>query len=292
MQYKYFRETEFQYALDLFENNPFEAKERFEAYLEKYPNDYYARAYYVMLLAKLCLFDEAEEEYERIIEETRNNNFYSDSSIKKLNGFKCNMIISKLKILSAKEDYRGILTILSKYHDLLGELDQIYLSYYCRSKLGLLSKELVGLNSNAYRFNQSVDYHEKLFREHIKKHEADYNMDSETPNIAIFSSDFPMDDIINEIKKYIPSSKRIFPGYFEDAYYFQFDNCGRVNNKTTNYFKVICFHNTKNFITIYPTTEYRNMPCENLNYLKEKCETKHEDRLSQIDKFNRRYNRK
>ena len=176
---------------------------------------------------------------------------------------------------------------------MFNEGDRRFIDYYCRSKLGLLSKAVAGQNANAYRFNQAVDYSEEAFRDHIKRHEADYNTDTDTPNETIFSSDFPTDKIIAEIKKYIPSDKRFFPGYFDDVYFFRFDNCGRVNNKQTNYFSVVCYHNTTDFITMCPTNEYyHSMPVVDLNYLKENENNKEDTRPSQIEKFNRRFNRK
>lgn len=294
MPNKYFHEQEFQYAIKLLEHDPYGAKERFETYLEKYPDDYYARAYYVILLMRICLFDDALSEYKTILRDTRNNNFYNCNSIKKLKGFKYNMLLCELKILGYKEEYQKILDLLYRYKNdsVLEDIDYRFISYYCRSKLGLLPKKVAEQNADAYRFNQSVNYSEDSFRNHIKKHEADYNMDTETPNEAIFSPDFPTDKIIAEIKKYIPSDKKMFPGFFDDEYYFKFDNCGRFNNKLTNYFVVVCYHNTKEFITMCPTNEYYySIPVVDLNYLKENDNNKQDTRLSQIEKFNRRFNR-
>lgn len=144
MANKYFHEQEFQYSIKLLEHDPYGAKERFEAYLEKYPDDYYARAYYVILLTRICLIDEAEKEYKTIIQETRNNNFYDCNSIKKLKGFRYNMLLCELKILGYKEKYQRILNLLYKYKDesMFNDID--------------------------YRFNQCVNYSDEAFRNHIK----------------------------------------------------------------------------------------------------------------------------
>ena len=290
MMDRYFNESEFQYAIKLLETDPFEAKNRFDAYLNKYPTDYYARAYYVILLTRIYLFDEAEKEYNAIIEESNNDSFYAYSA-KRLKGFKYNMIIAKLKLLGEKEDYPAILSILNNYPEMFSEQDHKYISYYCRSRLGLIDSAASKQNANAYRFNQTVNYSEDLFREHVKRHEADYNLDAEIPNGAIFTPDFPVDEVINEIKKHIPSDKRLFPGYFDDAYYFKYDNCGRINNHLTNYFVIICFHNSTNILTMYPVLDSRKIPYTDLNYLKEKDMNIKDDRLSQIEKFNRRFKR-
>ena len=68
-----------------------------------------------------------------------------------------------------------------------------------------------------------------------------YNTDLEKPNKLLFSSDFPIDKVVEEVKKYIPSNKRLCEGVFEDHYIFKYDMCGRVNQKPEDYFKVICF---------------------------------------------------
>ena len=293
MQSKYFNEHEFQYAIKLLEHDPYGAKERFEAYLEKYPGDYYARAYYVMLLTRICLFDEAEIEFETLLNQARYNKFYDCNSTKKLGGFKYNILLCELKLLGAREEYQKILDLLRHNKGILNEKNYRFMDYYCRSKLGLISKKSAFQNADAYRFNQAVNYSEEVFRNHIKRHEADYNLEADSPNETVFSPDFPTEKVINEIKKYIPSDKKLFPGYFEDVYFFKFDNCGRINNKPTNYFSVVCYHNTTNFITMCPTNEYySSMPVVDLNYLKENEKDNKTTIPSQIEKFNRRFNRK
>ena len=108
-----------------------------------------------------------------------------------------------------------------------------------------------------YLFRQIINYDEGDFLYHIQKHTADFNKDLDTPNPAIFNTEFPINQVIESIKSYIPSSKRLFTGFYEDTYIFKYDCCGRVDNKSTNYFRVICFHDTNNIITMYP-----NIGCE------------------------------
>ena len=60
--------------------------------------------------------------------------------------------------------------------------------------------------------------------------------------------------------------------------------------KITDYFKVICFHNTSNFITMLPVAEGEFLPHVDLNYML--SESNHKVKIkSQIDKFNQRYKR-
>ena len=288
---RYYNEPEFQYAMKLLETDPYETKNRLESYISKHPIDYYARAYYVILLTRICMFKEAEEEYNKVINESRNSSYYAYNP-STLKGFKYNLIVAKVKILAAKEKYGQILSVLDNHGEVFDSETYKFISYYCRNKLGQIRKDEAYRNKNAYRFNQTINYSEEAFREHVKKHEADYNLDAEIPNGTIFSPDFPIDNVFDEIKKYIPSDKRLFPGIFDNVYYFKYDNCGRINNSLTNYFCVVCYHNTTNFITMYPTKDGSKLPHVDLNYLKEKVSDDTKDnRPSQIDKFNRRFGR-
>ncbi len=83
----------------------------------------------------------------------------------------------------------------------------------------------------------------------------------------------------------------MFPGYFDDVYYFKYDNCGRIKNHMTNYFTVVCYHNTTNFITMCPNVNCQKLPHVDLNYLKDNENEIKDTRPSKIDKFNRRFKR-
>ena len=288
IKYKYFNEAEFQYAQNLIETNPFEAEIRFKEYLGKYPNDYYARSYYVLLLVRIGKINQAECEYNYIVNKTSSNKDFSQSD-KRVNGFLYIMALAKAKILACQERYQELLEF---YHNNIKLFDNrgdtTLLSYYCRNKLGLITS----IDTNApYRFLQVTDYNEERFLEHIKKHQAFYNEHEEEPNSSQFSIDFPIQKIIQEIKKYIPSNKSICLGMFDDAYYFKFDNCGHINSKSTNYFKVMVFHNTQNFITMHPTNNCENLPFIDLNYIILNDENIKVKKISQIDKFNKKFNR-
>ena len=281
-----FNESEFSYAMKLFESDPFTCRERMEEYLEKYHFDYYARAYYVILLAYICEFDLAKEEYDRIIDDVKNNNVihYLGNKPKSLSAFKYNMVIGKLKILGGYEKYKELYDFLFKNFSYLTIDEQNFLSYYCEFKLGILDP--LKNHSKSYRFNQIINYSEDRFLEHIDSH-----LENDDNNSAIFKNDFPLDDIIQEVKKNIPSNKRLFRGYLDDTYCFKYDNCGSVNNKQTNYFKVVCYHNTCNFITMHPATNCEHLPCVDLNYMKELNDNVKVKKISQVDKFYKRYNR-
>lgn len=288
MQNKYFNENAFQYALDCVEKNPFEAKRRYDEYLEKYPNDYYARAYYILLLERICDFDLAQSEYDYIERETSYNTSFNQCG-KNTIGFKSVMALAKVRLLAHYEKYQELLDFYCNNPDLFDQRgDLSYLSYYCRFHLGKINGN--ACDSSSYRYLQVVNYSEDRFLDHITKHQADYNINLENPNQSLFVPNFPIEKILEEIKKHIPSNNKLFPGLFDDTYYFKYDNCGRVNNKMTNYFVVVCFHNTCNFLTMCPANNCEHFPITDLNYLKEEDNTKVK-KLSQIEKFNKRFNR-
>ena len=289
MQNKYFNEKSFQYALDCVEKNPFEAKRRYEDYLDKYPKDYYARAYYIHLLERICLFELAKKEYNYVEKESSHDLSFNQSD-KRAVGFKCIMALAKARLLAHDEKYQELLDFYHNNPDLFDQRGDVsYLSYYCRFHLGQINKDMY--NSSSYRYLQVVNYDENRFLDHIKKHQADYNTDLDEPNTSIFTPNFPIEDVVNEIKKYIPGNDKLFPALFDDTYYFKYDNCGRINNKMTNYFVVICFHNKCKFLTMCPANNCEHFPIIDLNYLKEKEDNVKVKRLSQIEKFNKRFNR-
>ena len=286
---KHYDESSFQYAIDMLETDPFHAKEALESYLERYPKDYYARAYYALLLTRINMMDEATNEYNYVIIKSSNDAHYI-TNYKNMRGFRYILSVVKMKLLAYNNEYQEILNVLEEDKDLFETTDTIYISYYCRLKLGIFDEDA---NIESYRFTQSKSYSEELFKEHVKKHIKKYrdnNMYEQ--NEYLFEDDFPIDKIIPEVKKYIPSDKFIFPGYFDNTYFFKYDDCGKVGNEWTNFFTVVCFHGTNNIITMCPVKGYERLPFVDLNYIKEEELNKvNVKKISQIDKFNKRYNR-
>ena len=202
---------------------------------------------------------------------------------------KTNIIFCYFKLLSYQHKYSELYKFFNDYFSIIIDLKLTSLVFFCRKKLNLLDSE--SRDGNTYLYRQIIEYKNDDFLEHIKKHLADFNKDLDNPNSSIFSTDFPIDNVIETVKKCIPSSKRLFTGFYEDTYVFKYDCCGRVNNKSTNYFKVICFNDTNDIITMCPSLNCEELPYIDINHLNsiihtENCKVK---RLSQTDKFNQRY---
>ena len=286
MNNKFFDKWEFDRALDIADLNPLESKLRFEEYLRKYPKDYSAYTYYIYVLIILGKFDEAERVLNFInTEYKKDSQFNIDSSRVKL--LKKNILFSTMKLLSYQEKFEELELLFSKYRKELNDINLNTINFYCKKKNGKLNPNKREINS--YIFRQIVEYKESDFFEHIKKHLDEYNINLENKNDNVFVPDFPINDIVLEIKKYIPSNKGLHFGFFEDIYVFKYNECGRENNKLVDYLKVVCFHNTKDFITILPAAHCEQLPYVDINYLiNDKKEVKIK-RLSQTEKFNQKY---
>lgn len=288
MTNKYYNEWEFKQILKLMETNPITANIKLKAYLKEYPEDYCAHIYFIATLITLGNFKEAESLL-KALEYIYNNdkdfkNKYPRKYLKKLNA---NIISSKIRLLSYYEKYKEAIEVYLQHEQELAELDiEIErVIFYCRKKLDLPIR--IDSDSYTYIYRQINEYSEQDFLDHIKKHLAEYN---HKPYQSIFNPDFPRDKVLVEIKKYIPGEKRLYPFTYADLYVFKYDACGIESNKTVNYFKVVCFHNTSDIITMYPINCSEELPYIDLNYLiKEDIKTKG---LSRIDRFNKRYQRK
>lgn len=287
MKNKHFDKWEFDNAANIINSNPYEAKLRFENYISKYPNDCSAHIYYSFVLSKLGLFDETEHIInEAMILFEKNLNSLNKQSIIEI---KKNYINAMLSLLSYQGKYKELLEFYSKHISYTKEMDINRTIFYCKKKLGLL--DLNRRDKNSYIFRQTVEYKESDFLEHIKKHMEEHNINIPEPNDCVFYSDFPLKKVLEEIKKNIPSDKRIFPGNYDNLYVFKYNRCGKKKDKPVDFIKVVCFHDTKDIITMYPANDCENLPYTDLNYLNEEKPSPKAKRLSQIDKFNQRYKR-
>ncbi|MBR2833602.1 MAG: hypothetical protein IKE75_04160 [Bacilli bacterium] len=282
MAAKYFNSYEFKQAINTLHKDPYNAMELFENYLENYPNDYCAYPSYIYCLVMIGEIEKASEILD-YVESMVSLDAHFQSKTDKFDEYSNRIVLAKMRILARQEKYQEIYDL---YFDNPIDLkdEYRYIIYYCKNKLGLLDSFPV---NQTYMQRQIINYSEENFKEHIKKHLANYNADDSKQNLSIFGSDFMLDEVINEIKKYIPSENKLCHGLFEDAYIFKYDACGRVNNKLTNYFKVVTFAESSNFITMYPARTCENLPYTDFNYLvdqKPKVKV-----LSQTEKFNRRY---
>ena len=286
MKKKYFDNWKFEQALSCINDNPLKAKLMYKEYIEKYPKDYCAYSFLASALITLGEFDEAGKVL-LVVKKLIDKDKHFNSDYTKMMLFENSFYFNKVRLLSYQENYNELYKLCINQLKNLEYIEDI--SFYCQSKLGKLNTE--NRVANSYLFRQIIKYDEKDFLYHMKKHLTDCNFSTDLPNQSIFTSKFPLEEVIKEIKKYMPSQKCLYSGFFDNIYIFKFDNCGKDNNKVTNYFKVVCFHNTNDIITMYPSNDCKNLPYIDLNYIVPEDMEFKVKKLNQIDKFNQKYKR-
>ena len=256
-------------------------KQKIENYLPDYPEDYSMKCYYVNILIRLGELDQAIKELDDIKFLVSKDIRFQKNSEKKFTLYK-DMIKNRLKYYMYTKQYTEFIKLY------LGTNIDENLSHIYYYVLKQLNRERINdLECNSYLRKQILNYSFEEFLNHIQKH-CSHSEGIEYPSQCIFASDFPLDKIINEIKKYLLSSPKINSGYLDNTYYFKYDNCGTVYGKNVNYFEVVCFKDTADLITICPE-EYCECEPVDLNYLKKDNTLSRVKVESQIDKFNRKY---
>lgn len=292
-KFKYtYNNYEFSNAVKVMKDDPYLSLELYKEYLEKYPTDY---AIYSFVASNLILFRRFEEA-KKIIEKADilcNNDKKYCSNKERYQTYYEYMTFSKLQYLIYTENYsRAYDYCLENYNIVCKNTDSINSRLtltYLNSKL---QNNLETKEEGRYLYNQMVDYQKTRFLDHIKKHLADYAYLEDNPNKFVFLPDFPVDKVLEEVYSVIPSDAGLCTGLFSNKYYFKYDECGKVNNRLTNYFGITTFHNTNEIITMCPIELSDNYEVIDMNYLKPQKEMVRVKRLSQIEKFNNKYNLK
>lgn len=284
MKYHYYNTIEFEKACSYIDTDPYRALLLLRNYCLKYPKDYSGRFRYVYVLIILNQLQEAKDYMRNLELEIEEKSDY----LKRYGKYEYvinNFQLSYIRLLAREKKYSELYHYLQRYPDLI---DDSRISFFCRYQMGI---SLPYEERNFYTYRQIVNYQEDAFREHIERHTADFNADLDEPNPSVFSPNFPLDSVIMEVKKYIPSDKKLCYGFFEDTYVFQYDACGRDKNKLVDYFKVITFNDEDaHFITMCPSANCEFYPSVDLNYMIEHEKPKVKT-MSQIEKFNQRYHR-
>lgn len=263
---------------------------KMKAYIVNYPYDYKGHSALVKLLIDSNNLEEASKYLEKIKPDSY---IFSSCTKKKNNDFKLRMFdmyydnLLRLKIYDY--DYERAYELINKCKYLEEKANPTFLSikYYLETNLGI-DDNVEFKKGFSYLRRQIKKYSNDLFLEHIKKHQ---NLNGNNTNMT-FNNDFNINDVLLELEKIIPNEKHNNKdSYIFNNYIFKYDNCGKNNNKVLNYFEVVTLKDSNKFITMYPCSYGENYDYIDLEYLKEKRETKVKvKRLSQIDKFKKRYN--
>lgn len=283
---KYFDIFEFEQIINIMDQDPYTSLELFEQYLNKYPNDYSAYLLYCSNLIIIGKIDEAEKIYNYFEKKYKSDNSLMDTE--KSKRIEESKVFTKIKLLSYQHKYEELYEFCFRNINIVMKNkfnDAFFYSKKMTNRLDVNKRE-----ENSYLFSQMVKYEESDFLDHIKKHLQNVDETISKESVAIFKQDFPIEKVIEEIKKYIPSNKKLLLGFYDDVYFFKFDSCGRVGNKIVDYIKVVCFQDTKDFITMCPVEGSKNLPYIDLNYFVNDNEFNKVKRISQIEKFNKRFN--
>lgn len=278
---KFFDKWEFDEIKKIMDYDKVIAKNKCEFYLQKYPMDYFAQVFYANILICFGQIEKAREIMNYALSEAYNSLGFEKN---KINSLIRNIKLYNLRILSYENKYDEIFDYLKENTDLVNAYGfDTFIEFL---NLHLKKVTVDRRNMISYVNRQAYEYFENDFLYHVDKHMFRENGPKLSP--AIFCKGFPFEKVLNEVKNSFDKSKRIFEGFFADRYTFKFDNCGTNRGKNVDYFDVICFHDTNNIITMYPVNSNGSMAID-LSYLN-KNENRYTRKLSQIDKFNKRYN--
>lgn len=255
------RWKDYEEAVLYINTDPLLAKDKFEKYIKEYPQHYFAHVNYAKALVTLSEFDAAEDVLKNL-----NTIYTSDKTFVNNETIQVDINLTLLRILCYKEMYKEFLDLFNKQQaSLMGKVPAAAV-FYCQNKVKPMSFEQRD-KEKLYLYKQIICYMKDDFNSHVKEHLSDYYSNPRQTDKSIFSPGFPLNRVIGELKKYIPSSKRLCTGYYTDTYVFKYDNCGFRYGEPVSYFKVICFHDTKHIITMYPSEDCQCLPSEDLSYI-------------------------
>ena len=133
-----------------------------------------------------------------------------------------------------------------------------------------------------YSEEQMINYSEEKAIEHIQKSHSSKNKSIE------FTDSENIEKLFHQVKAAITG---ITPNIncLSDEYFLSIPKVGVIDSISTDWLKVVCLPNTHDIITMYPTI-IGSEDEEQEEIIEESPKTKVRKRLSQIEKFNARYN--
>ena len=285
---QYFNTFEYDRLTKMISTDIHGAKEGFENYLLTYPHDICAYTQYASLLISVGELDRVEELLDRLEAKIETKSFYKCDK-EKYDASKKSIIYNRARLYSYTNRPWKAFCLIRSNPEAFENLDYSRV-FYLRS----LVNYRIDRNRrepNSYLFRQIVEYRESDMIDHIKKHEADYNDNNREISTSIFAPEVPLEKLIEYAKENMRPENKINEGICGQVYTFKYDECGRDNNRITDFFEVVVFPGTKDIITMYPTFEPNNRYYVDLNHLKDKKDEGSfgVKRLSQIEKFNKRY---
>lgn len=239
-------------------------------YCENHHRDYSTRLILLHTLLNLGCLTEA-----RIVLETIHiNRSFTERTLNSL-------YYATIKLLILEKKYQECLDFISENENYFREENEMYyVRAFCKKRL---NEPTYSAGFNNYTYQQIMNYSKKSLFDNIAKNHADY----ETMECS-FKENFPLEKVYDIIKGYLAKAPKTYRGLYFYEIYFKCDNCGTVNNRRADYIYVTVFNGTKDIAFISPTLNEENASYIDINkyFINEESKIK---RLSQIEKFNRRY---
>ncbi len=250
-----------------------EAISGFQKYLEVYPKDIAAYNFYADALIRANNLDMAE-----LVLSEASKLFNEETSDKAKKSY----YLVLIKLLLHQKKYQKCFNVMrkcKKYTD--GQYSYNSLILFLKKKLKLLKEE--DLKQDIYSLRQIVSYNEEEVLKYIKNTTLNYN-------VICFKENFPLEDVYERIRQMLPLGSKMIKDVLTDTYIFKYDANGHVKGKLVDYIEVITLADSNEIIKMYP---YENREKRNFTDLNPNLdEVSRIRRISQIEKFNQRYNRK
>ena len=140
----------------------------------------------------------------------------------------------------------------------------------------------VSKQERLYFEKQIIEYSEEKAIRHIQ------GLNNDEDKSVKFRDSDNIEQLFHQVKVQITNISP-YINCLADEYVLSTPNVGTVNEISTDWLKVVCLPNSKDIVTMYPTKKGEvEEPSE---FLEEKPKHKVRKRLSQIEKFNAKYNR-
>lgn len=275
-----------------------------------------------MNYSKLINKDELQKRYEKTLTALRENpdsirlkyrlaNIYNNMGrfeealmiLDKIPDFELNVNYEKVKSYVFLNDFENALRELDKMYDIISNsgmemskshlvnLEKVYM--LCLDKIEVLNEDYVpNFPGNRYFLKQLFHYNDADFvinLEYIRDKHLEKNR-------LTFKEDIDLRLLVSEIRDAIVSANRVsWNNSFDDEYYFYYPNTNSYNDCKINLITVKAILGTDKLLYVFPTTSFIDE--ENINYYDFKSNKVVEEkpmilekRMSQIDKFNKKYN--
>ena len=227
MKHKYYENFYLDKVIKDLNIDPYNNIIKLEEYLEMFPQDYVAYTYYLKALVDVGRFEDAL----KLVKDIESSDMKNKLDI--------HFWFPKLRALVFTGNYEEANKLYLKHKDNLFLKDKramVFEAMY--AKVHGESIQIEKPLENLYFYNQYVDYSEKEFFNHIKKHLIDCNEEVDMQKITVFASNFPVSKVVEEVKKHLPNEKCLYYSFFNNIYVFKYDFCGKVEGRNADYFRV------------------------------------------------------